>query len=41
MFDIKGLTKEEVLNNRKLYGSNKITEKKENYYTKLNYRIIK
>lgn len=28
MFDIKGLTKEEVLNNRKLYGSNKITEKK-------------
>ena len=31
MFDIKGLTTEEVLNNRK----------KENYYTKLNYRIIK
>lgn len=28
MYDIKGLTKEEVLNNRKLYGSNKITEKK-------------
>lgn len=28
MFDIKGLTKEEVLNNRKLYGSNKITEKR-------------
>ncbi len=28
MFDIKGLTKEEVLNNRKLYGCNKITEKK-------------
>lgn len=28
MFDIKGLTTEEVLNNRKLYGSNKITEKK-------------
>lgn len=28
MFDIKGLTKEEVLNNRKLYGSNKITKKK-------------
>ena len=28
MFDIKGLTKEEVINNRKLYGSNKITEKK-------------
>ena len=28
MFDIKGLTKEEVLNNRKLYGNNKITEKK-------------
>lgn len=28
MYDIKGLTTEEVLNNRKLYGSNKITEKK-------------
>ena len=28
MYDIKGLTKEEVLNNRKLYGNNKITEKK-------------
>lgn len=28
MYDIKGLTTEEVLNNRKLYGSNKITKKK-------------
>ena len=28
MFNIKGLTSEEVLSSRKLYGSNKITEKK-------------
>lgn len=32
MFDIKGLTTEEVLNNRKLYGSNKITEKRKLLY---------
>lgn len=28
MFNIKGLTSEEVLSSRKLNGSNKITEKK-------------